>query len=229
MDLTKAPLSDMWLASDRSLLAVATCGLAKVLRVQIRSGPPMSSRPPDEIEFSSMPEHVVAQFAEPLAFLRAAKFDVATVTHSQAISGDEFYGLLLLSLDCLTICALNWTSMKGPAEKVAVLMLSRRREGTMLLSSNLPFGFKSPSWMKPEHISGASIAQVLARHQQRIAHELDIIPNHRSQLRDIMEDHRQRIEEFHVQRGFYVIATDAEIAQARQAKRSSEAADAKSR
>jgi hypothetical protein len=175
-----------------------------------------------------MPERVVVQFAEPLAFLRTAQFDVVTVGHSQAISGDEFYGLLLISLDCFTICALNWTSLKGPAEKVSVVMLSRRREGTVLLSSNLPFGFKAPSWMKPEHIAGATVSQVLARHQQRIAHELDIIPNHRSQLRDIMEDHRQRMQEFHVRRGFYVIATDAEIAQARQSKNSDEVSVVKS-
>ena len=214
-DLAKASFTEIWLASNRSPVALAVIGLMKLLRREVRSGMPMSLSVPDEIDVTSLPESVLSQLAEPLKELKTARFDAVSACRKQDVIGVEGYCIFLLSPDCLTICSLVWAKLKEANPTTTVGMISRQRSGDVLSTSNSAFGLKAPPGFEPVRVQHASAMEVFTRHQQRIKHLVDLVPNHRAQLPEIIESNRRRIMQFHIQRGFYIPATAEEISQAR--------------
>jgi len=214
-DLAKASFTEIWLASNRSPVALAVIGLMKLLRREVRSGMPMSLSIPDEVDVAALPENVLKQLAEPLRELKSARFGVVYACHKQDAIGVEGYGIFLLSSDCLTICSLVWAKLKEANPTATIGMISRRRSGDILSTSNSAFGLKAPPGIKPVHVACASGLELFTRHQQRIKNLVDLVPNDRAQLPEIVESNRRRIAQFHIQRGFYIPATDKEISQAR--------------
>ena len=98
-DLAKASFTEIWLASNRSPVALAVIGLMKLLRREVRSGMPMSLSVPDEIDVTSLPESVLNQLAEPLKEPLDSTLCLRAVSKTSSVLKDTaFFYLALIVL-----------------------------------------------------------------------------------------------------------------------------------
>jgi hypothetical protein len=216
-NLTRASFSEVWQASNRSLVALLILGLYKVTRRTWRCGTPLSLSLPCSVDPSDLPADVLKHMGEPLLQLRDAGFVVIGATHKRFLGINEGYSLELLSEDRLSGCSLMWVRNKnGPQvqEVVVVSMTSLRRQGMIIATSNLVIGFKPPPDVIVQRHPGASATDVRDQHRERISGIGDLVLFNRDSRLQTVEDLAERSSRFNLKRGLYIPATREEIERA---------------
>lgn len=217
INLTKATFAEIWQASNRSIVPTAIVGGLKLLRRPLRCGSPISLGLAERIDSTALPQDVLGFMQDPLLQLRDLGFAVIGATYKHFIGVNEGYTLELLSKDRLTGCSLLWVRNKTAGrttETVAVSMSSQRRQGVVLGTSNVAFGLKAPPGVLAVRLPGASAANVYQKHCQRIEAANDVVAFDAESRMKLVEDLSDRSNQFNVERGLYVPATDEEVLKA---------------